>query len=63
MYAHTVTRGIDALVCEIRSNKAQRGDIKRRCSKNGTPEDRIDEESGDECSSAEGSSPDRDVVV
>jgi hypothetical protein len=48
MYARTITHGIDALVREIRSNKAKRGDIKRRCRKSRTPENRLDDESGDE---------------
>lgn len=57
MYAHI--RGIGALVCEIRKEKAKRGDIKCRRSKNRTHEYSMTEECEDgHTGGSEASSPD-----
>lgn len=61
MYAHI--RGIGALVCEIRKEKAKRGDIKCRRRRNRTREYAMTEECEDEhTGGSEASSPDGDGI-
>lgn len=42
------TRGISALVSAIRGNKAERGEIRRRRSKNGSPSQRFSSEESED---------------
>ena len=61
MYAHI--RGIGALVCEIRKEKAKRGDIKCRCRRNQTREYAMTEEfESEHTGGSEASSPDGDSI-